>query len=72
MKGNFLELLYFPANHNEKIDKFLKNVHGNFTLVTLSIQKDIVNVAGCETIKILIDDVRHDCFVILIDGSYVR
>ena len=57
-QDNFLELLHFLANHNEEIDKVLKNARGNLKLVAPNIQKDIVTAATCETTKIIVDDVR--------------
>lgn len=39
------------------------------SLVSPSIQKDIVKVAACETIKVIIDDLNNDLLFILIDES---
>jgi len=50
------------ANHNEKIDKVLKNARGNLKLVAPNIQKDIVTAAAYETTKIIVNDVKYDFF----------
>ena len=38
-QGNFLELRHFMSNHNEEIDKVLKNACGNLKLVAPNIQR---------------------------------
>jgi len=62
-QGNFLELRHFMSNHNEEIDKVLKNACGNLKLVAPNIQKGIVTVVACETTKIIVNDVR-DIFLL--------
>ncbi|XP_048425431.1 zinc finger MYM-type protein 1-like [Pyrus x bretschneideri] len=70
-RGNYLELLQFLADHDEKIKEVvLENVPGNLKLIASSIQKDIVNSCAYETIKAIMKEVKESkCFSIIVDES---
>ncbi|XP_023762031.1 uncharacterized protein LOC111910413 [Lactuca sativa] len=69
-RGNFLELLQFYVDRNDKVGSVaLKNAPRNSQMKSSSIQKDIVHATAKETIKVIIKDVRDDFFAILVDGS---
>ena len=62
-QGNFLELLWFLAKHNEEIDKaVLKNALENHQMTSLDIQKEIANVAAVEAINAIIKDIGDSLF----------
>ncbi|KAI5350982.1 hypothetical protein L3X38_003873 [Prunus dulcis] len=51
-KGNYLELLQFLADHDEKVQVVvLENALRNLKLIAPTIQKDLVNACATETIK---------------------
>ena len=67
---NFLELLYFLANHNEEVNAMvLKNASENLKLTSLDIQKNIINAIVVQTLNAIIMDVGDRCFSIFIDES---
>ncbi|CAN6694897.1 unnamed protein product [Malus baccata var. baccata] len=70
-RGNYLELLQFLADHDEKIKEVvLKNAPGNLKLIAPSIQKDIVNSCAFETIKAIMKEVKESKFFsIMVDES---
>ena len=69
-QGNFLELLWFLAKHNEEIDKaVLKNAPKNHQMTSCDIQKETANVAAVETISAIIKNIRDSLFAIIVDES---
>ena len=59
-RGNYLELLQFLADHDEKIKEVvLENASGNLKLIALSIKKDIVNSCAFKTIKAIMKEVKE-------------
>ena len=69
-QGNFLELLWFLAKHNEEIDKaVLKNAPENHQMTSRDIQKEIANAAAVETINAIIKNIGDSLFAIIVDES---
>ncbi|CAN6678841.1 unnamed protein product [Malus baccata var. baccata] len=70
-RGNYLELLQFLADHDEKIKEVvLENAPGNLKLIAHSIHKDIVNSCAFETIKAIMKEVKESKFFsIMVDES---
>ncbi|XP_030969886.1 uncharacterized protein LOC115990174 [Quercus lobata] len=69
-QGNFLELLWFLAKHNEEINKaILENAPENHQMTSPDIQKEIANVAAIETINAIIKDIGDSLFAIIVDES---
>nr|KAJ0213753.1 hypothetical protein LSAT_V11C400170500 [Lactuca sativa] len=69
-RGNFLELLQFYADRNDKVGRVvLKNAPKNSQMTSSSIQKDIVHVAAKETTKVIVKDIESEFFAILVDES---
>ncbi|CAL8993987.1 unnamed protein product [Prunus brigantina] len=69
-KGNYLELLQFLVDHDEKIKiVVLENAPGNLKLIAPTIQKDLVNACVTETIKKIIKDMDGAFFSLLVDES---
>ncbi|XP_023729570.1 uncharacterized protein LOC111877281 [Lactuca sativa] len=69
-RGNFLELLQFYADRNDKVGHVvLKNAPKNSQMTSSSIQKDIVHVAAKETTKVIVKDIGSEFFAILVDES---
>ncbi|KAI5335555.1 hypothetical protein L3X38_025688 [Prunus dulcis] len=69
-KGNYLELLQFLADHDEKVKAVvLENAPGNLKLIAPTIQKDLVNACVTETIKKIIKDMDGAFFSLLVDES---
>jgi len=67
-QGNFLELLWFLANHNQGIkDVILDKYPGNLKIIVYDIQEDIVCVVAIETTNIILNDLDREFFAILID-----
>ncbi|CAL2240197.1 unnamed protein product [Prunus armeniaca] len=59
-RGNYLELLQFLADHDEKVKAVvLENAPGNLKLIAPSIQKDLVNSCAKETIGLILSDVKR-------------
>ncbi|KAM1657961.1 hypothetical protein ACFXTN_042192 [Malus domestica] len=71
-RGNYLELLQFLADHDEKIKEVvLENAPGNLKLIAHSIQKDIVNSCAFKTIKAIMKEVKESKFFsIMVDESH--
>ncbi|XP_020997367.1 uncharacterized protein LOC107486280 [Arachis duranensis] len=69
-QGNFSELLNFLVQHNEEIDRALKNARGNLKLRAPSIQKDIVRAAASETTKVIVNDFGDELFATLVDEAH--
>ncbi|KAI5314487.1 hypothetical protein L3X38_043663 [Prunus dulcis] len=69
-KGNYLELLQFLADHDEKVKAVvLEHAPGNLKLIAPTIQKDLVNACATETIKKIIKDMDGAFFSLLVDES---
>ncbi|CAL2225202.1 unnamed protein product [Prunus armeniaca] len=69
-KGNYVELLQFLIDHDEKVKAVvLENAPGNLKLIAPTIQKDLVNVCATETIKNIIKDMDDAFFSLLVDES---
>ncbi|XP_052621086.1 uncharacterized protein LOC111877426 [Lactuca sativa] len=69
-RGNFLELLQFYDDRNDKVGSVvLKNAPKNSQMTCSSIQKDIVHAAAKETIKAIVKDIGDEIFAILVDES---
>ncbi|CAN6675676.1 unnamed protein product [Malus baccata var. baccata] len=70
-RRNYLELLQFLADHDEKIKEVvLENAPGNLKLIAHSIQKDIVNSCAFKTIKAIMKEVKESKFFsIMVDES---
>ncbi|CAL9017522.1 unnamed protein product, partial [Prunus brigantina] len=68
--GNYLELLQFLVDHDEKVKAVvLENAPGNLMLIAPTIQKDLVNACAIETIKKIIKDMVGAFFSLLVDES---
>ncbi|XP_021828767.1 zinc finger MYM-type protein 1-like [Prunus avium] len=69
-KGNYLELLQFLADHDEKVKAVvLENAPGNLKLIAPSIQKDLVKACAKETIGLILSDVKDRYFSIMVDEA---
>ncbi|KAM1636968.1 hypothetical protein COP2_015212 [Malus domestica] len=70
-RGNYLELLQFLVDHDEKIKEVvLKNAPRNLKLIAPSIQKDIVNSCAFKTIKAIMKEGKESKFFsIMVDES---
>ncbi|KAK9278524.1 hypothetical protein L1049_028092 [Liquidambar formosana] len=69
-RGNFLELLTFLAKNNEEVDKVvLKNAPKNLKVIAHGIQKHIVRCAASATTNVILNDLGHDLFSVLVDES---
>ncbi|XP_070678062.1 uncharacterized protein [Malus domestica] len=69
-RGNYLELLQFLADNNDKVrEVVMENALGNLRLVAPSIQKEIVNSCALETLDAIIDDLKDRFFSILVDEA---
>ncbi|CAL9001959.1 unnamed protein product [Prunus brigantina] len=70
-KGNYVELLQFLADHDEKVKAVvLENAPRNLKLIAPTIQKDLVNVCATKTIKKIIKDMDSAFFSLLVDESH--
>ncbi|CAN6706479.1 unnamed protein product [Malus baccata var. baccata] len=66
-RGNYLELLKFLADHDEKIkDIVLDKASRNLKLIAPTIQKDLVHSFSIETIKSIISDMKNARFFSLL------
>ncbi|KAI5339071.1 hypothetical protein L3X38_018343 [Prunus dulcis] len=69
-KGNYLELLQFLADHDEKVEAVvLENAPKNVKLIAHSIQKDLVNSCAKETIGLILSEVKDRYFSIMVDEA---
>ncbi|KAJ9539525.1 hypothetical protein OSB04_032258 [Centaurea solstitialis] len=69
-KGNFLELLHFYAERNDKVGNVVvKNAPRNSQMKSSSIQKDIVRACAIETLKVIRKEIEDSFFSILVDES---
>ncbi|CAL8995848.1 unnamed protein product [Prunus brigantina] len=69
-RGNYLELLQFLVDHDEKVKAVvLENAPGNLKLIAPSIQKDLVNSCAKETIGLILSDVKDRYFSIMVDEA---
>ncbi|XP_048447464.1 zinc finger MYM-type protein 1-like [Pyrus x bretschneideri] len=71
-RGNYLELLQFLKDHDEKIKVvMLDKALGNLKLIAPSIQKDLVHSCSIETIKTIISDMKNARFFsLLVDEAH--
>ncbi|CAL2278140.1 unnamed protein product [Prunus armeniaca] len=68
--GNYVELLQFLANHDEKVRVVVfENAPGNLKYIAPNIQKELVNSCAAETIDAIISDMDDAFFSILVDES---
>ncbi|KAM2549739.1 hypothetical protein TB1_014072 [Malus domestica] len=65
-RGNYLELLQFLADNNDKVREV---VMGNLKLLAPSIQKEIVNSCALETLDAIMDGLKDRFFSILVDEA---
>ena len=66
-RGNYLELLQFLEDQDEKIKAVVLNkAPGNLKLIAPSIQKDLVHSCSIETIKTIISDMKNARFFCLL------
>ncbi|KAI5351536.1 hypothetical protein L3X38_004427 [Prunus dulcis] len=69
-KGNYVELLQFLANHDEKVRAIVfENAPKNLKYIAPTIQKDLINSCAAETIDLIISDMDDAFFSILVDES---
>ncbi|CAN6568654.1 unnamed protein product [Malus baccata var. baccata] len=69
-KGNYLELLQFLADNNDKVrEVVMENAPGNLRLVAPSIKKKIVNSCALETLDAIMDGLKDRFFSILVDEA---
>ncbi|CAL2241821.1 unnamed protein product [Prunus armeniaca] len=69
-KGNYVELLQFLANHNEKVRAVVfENAPRNLKYMAPKIQKEFVKSCAAETIDAIISDMDDALFSILVDES---
>ncbi|XP_058192126.1 uncharacterized protein LOC131309524 [Rhododendron vialii] len=69
-QGNFLELLKFLADHNEKVKGVaLDNAPQNLKLIASDIQKDIISAAAFDTMKAIVKDLGDSLFSVLVDEA---
>ncbi|CAN6688651.1 unnamed protein product [Malus baccata var. baccata] len=69
-RGNYLELLQFLADNNDKVrEVVMENAPGNLRLVAPSIKKEIVNSCALETLDAIMDGLKDRFFSILVDEA---
>ncbi|XP_016649731.1 PREDICTED: zinc finger MYM-type protein 1-like [Prunus mume] len=69
-KGNYVELLQFLADHDEKVRAVVfENAPGNLKYIAPNIQKELVNSCDAETIDAIIRDIDDAFFSILVVES---
>ncbi|XP_070669149.1 uncharacterized protein [Malus domestica] len=69
-RGNYLELLQFLADNNDKVrEVVMENAPGNLKLLAPSIQKEIVNSCALETLDAIMDGLKDRFFSILVDEA---
>ncbi|CAN6718354.1 unnamed protein product [Malus baccata var. baccata] len=69
-RGNYLELLQFLANNDDKVrEVVMENTPRNLKLLAPSIQTEIVNSCALETLDAIMDDLKDRFFLILVDEA---
>ncbi|XP_008384019.3 uncharacterized protein [Malus domestica] len=69
-RGNYIELMQFLADHNEKVRKVVfENAPKNLNYTSSDIQKDLVRACASETINAITKDMEGTFFSLLVDGS---
>ena len=62
-RGNYMELMQFLADHNEKVRKVvLENAPKNLKYTSSDIQKDLVHACAIETINAITKDMEGTFF----------
>ncbi|CAL2237131.1 unnamed protein product [Prunus armeniaca] len=70
IRGNYVELLQFFADHDEKVRAVVfENAPWNLKYIAPKIQKDLVNSCAVETIDAIISGMDDASFSILVDES---
>ncbi|XP_074290237.1 uncharacterized protein LOC141616967 [Silene latifolia] len=68
--GNYIELLKVAGYLSKDIEKvMIKSGSGNLQLIAPSIQREIVNCAAKETLKVIFEELGDDLFGLLVDES---
>ncbi|KAL6560978.1 hypothetical protein OROHE_006155 [Orobanche hederae] len=69
-RSNYLELLQFLADHDEKVKAVvLENAPGNVKLIAPSIQKELVKCCAKETIDLILSDIKGRYFSLMVDEA---
>ncbi|CAN6689072.1 unnamed protein product [Malus baccata var. baccata] len=69
-RGNYIELMQFLADHNEKVRKVVfESAPKNLKYTSSDIQKDLVRACTIETINAITKDMEGTFFSLLVDGS---
>ncbi|CAN6581440.1 unnamed protein product [Malus baccata var. baccata] len=69
-RGNYLKLLQFLADNNDKVrEVVMENAPGYLRLVAPSIQKEIVNSCALETLDAIMDGLKDRFFSIFVDEA---
>ncbi|CAN6560065.1 unnamed protein product [Malus baccata var. baccata] len=69
-RGNYIELMQFLADHNEKVRKIVfENAPKNLKYTSSDIQNDLVHACVIETINVITKDIEGTFFSLLVDGS---
>ncbi|CAN6551227.1 unnamed protein product [Malus baccata var. baccata] len=69
-RGNYIELMQFLADHNEKVRKVVfENTPKNLKYTSFDIQKDLVHACAIETINAITKAMEGTFFSLLVDGS---
>nr|XP_028962138.1 uncharacterized protein LOC114826236 [Malus domestica] len=69
-RGNYIDLMQFLADHNEKVRKVVfENGPKNLKYTSSDIQKDLVHACAIETINAITKDMEGTFFSLLVDGS---
>ncbi|XP_048444098.1 zinc finger MYM-type protein 1-like [Pyrus x bretschneideri] len=65
-KGNYMKLMQFLADHNEKVRKVVfENAPKNLKYISSNIQKDLVHACAIETINAITKDMKEQMAVVL-------
>ncbi|XP_050141174.1 uncharacterized protein LOC126617178 [Malus sylvestris] len=69
-RGNYLEIMQFLADYNDKVRKVVfENAPKNLKYTSSDIQKDLVRACAIETIGAITKDMEGTFFSLLVDGS---
>ncbi|XP_042035252.1 zinc finger MYM-type protein 1-like [Salvia splendens] len=68
--GNFLEILKWYCEHKEEVTAVtLENAPGNNQMTSPLIQKELTNCCAVETTKVILEDIDHRKFSLLVDEA---